>query len=63
MSEIEALTELVAQLRKIAEQIHQPGSSPVGQFGNAIHFEPPKPIRDPQLREIERRVPGACRHD
>jgi hypothetical protein len=56
MSEINALTELAAHMREVAERIHQPGSSPVGQFPNAILFELPAAIRDPELRELERQL-------
>lgn len=53
MSEIKALTELAAHIRRVAGEIHEPGTSPVGQFQTAIHYELPKPIRDPALRTLE----------
>lgn len=53
MSEIKALTELAAHIRKVAGEIHEPGTSPVGQFQTAVHFELPKPVRNPDLRLLE----------
>jgi hypothetical protein len=53
MSEIEALTELAAQMREVAVQIHEPGTSPVSKFQTAVLFELPKPVRDPDLRMLE----------
>jgi hypothetical protein len=53
MEHEQLLGDLAQRLRDIAGQIHEPGTSPIGQFQTTILFDLPKPSRDPDLRMLE----------
>ena len=47
------LQDFAERTQEVARQIQQ-GSRPADLFQNAVAFEMPKSIDDPQLRELER---------
>jgi hypothetical protein len=49
----QVLRGLAQRLRDVAGQIHEPGTSAVGQFQSTVLFELPKAISDHELRAIE----------